>query len=54
MDFEGYRGYLLNVGVIFGVRLKFISRVIVESNIFTSGVATSENMIFYDHEWNKF
>ena len=26
----------------------------MESNICTSGVATSGNMIFYDHEWNKF
>ena len=42
----GNRGYLLNVGV----RYKFISRVIVKSNIFTSGVAWSENMIFYDHQ----
>ena len=35
------------------VSVRFISRVIIESNIFNkqmSGVATSENMIFYDHE----
>ena len=43
---EIYRAYLLNVGV----RSKFISRVVIESNIFTSGEATSGNMIFYDHK----
>jgi len=27
---------------------------IIVSNIFTSGIAKSKNMVFYDHEWNKF
>ena len=32
---------------------KFLSRVTIEGNIFTNGVATSENIIFYYHKWNK-
>jgi len=39
---------------IVGVRLKFISLVIIENHIFTSGYATHENIAFYDHSWNKF
>jgi len=32
---------------MFGVRLKFISLVIIENH-------TRENIGFYDHSWNKF
>ena len=39
---------------IVGVRLKFISLVIIENHIFTRGYATHENIAFYDHSWNKF
>ena len=28
--------------------------VIIENHIFTRGYATSENIAFYDHSWNKF
>jgi len=39
---------------LFGVRLKFISLVIIENHILTRGYATRENIAFYDHSWNKF
>jgi len=38
----------------FWCKIKIISWVIVESNIFTSGLASSEDTFFYYHEWNKF
>jgi len=39
---------------MFGVRLKFISLVIIENHILTPGYATRENIAFYDHSWNKY
>ena len=39
---------------MFGVRLKFISLVIIENHILTRGYATRENIAFYDPSWNKF
>ena len=36
----------------FGVRLKFISLIIIENHICSRGYVTRENIAFYDHSWN--
>ena len=35
--------------IVYGVRLKFISLVIIKNNILTRGYATRENIVVYDH-----